>query len=307
MILVVGSTGKLGAEICHILARKGVPIRALIRSNSDPMKVEKLKNYGSDLFLGDLRNPACLVNACRGIHAVICTASAESSYQPFKNDFATVDLEGISNLIDVAREAGVPHFIFISLSRNIDLESPLCNAKRAVEEYLRVSGMVYTVLCPAFFMETWFSKVVGFDPIAGKAIIYGEGKNPIGWISYRDVAQFAVNSLFNPLAYDAILELEGPQALSPCQVIRIFEEASQRNFERTYIPEKTLREQLKVARDPLQQTWASLRLCYAHGDRAAIPNSLFLYPNQPISVETYSTTLAGLMQTAVANRRKYYK
>jgi len=299
MILVVGSTGKLGAEICRILARKGIPIRALIRSTSDPLRVERLKNYGSDLVLGDLRNPASLVDACRGIHAVICTASALSSYQPFKNDFEAVDLEGVLNLIDVASQADVPHFVFISLSRNVDLESPLCNAKRAVEKYLRESGMVYTVLRPAFFMETWFSAVVGFDPVAGKAIIYGDGNSPICWISTRDVAQFAVHSLFNPLAYDATLELGGPQSLSPRQVIRIFEEASQRNFELTYVSEKTLREQLKVARDPLQQTWTSLKLCYAHGDRVVNPNPLFSYPNPPILVETYSTTLSGLMHLVV--------
>jgi uncharacterized protein YbjT (DUF2867 family) len=294
MILVVGSTGKLGAEICHILACKGFPIRALIRPTSDPLRVEWLKNYGSELILGDLRHPASLVDACHAVHAVICTASALSSYQPFTNDFEAVDLEGILNLIDVAREAGVPHFIFISLSRNIDLESPLRNAKRAVEKYLRESGMVFTVLSPAFFMETWFSRAVGFDPVAGKAIVYGDGTNPICWISYRDVAQLAVSSLFNPLAYDATLELVGPQALSPRQVIRIFEEASHRNFKLTYVPEKTLREQLQVARDPLQQTWASLRLCYAHGDAAVIPNPRFPCPNQPISVMTYSKTLSGL-------------
>jgi hypothetical protein len=77
-------------------------------------------------------------------------------------------------------------------------------------------------------------------------------------------------------------------------VIRIFEEACHRNFKLTYVPEKTLREQLKAAGDPLQQTWASLRLCYAHGDAAVIPNLLFPCPNQPISVLTYSTTLSGL-------------
>jgi uncharacterized protein YbjT (DUF2867 family) len=257
--------------------------------------VEWLKNYGSDLVLGDLRNPESLVDACRGVHAVICTASALSSYQPFTNDFKTVDLEGVLNLIDIAREAGVPHFIFISLSRNIDLDFPLRNAKRAVEKCLRESGMVVTVLSPAFFMETWFSRAVGFDPVAGQAIVYGDGKNPISWISYRDVAQLAVSSLFNPMAYDATLELVGPQALSPRHVIRIFEEASHRNFKLTYVPEKTLREQLKVAMDPLQQTWASLRLCYARGDRIVIPNSLFLYPKQPISVETYTTTFSGLV------------
>ena len=66
MILVVGSTGMLGSEICRMLASNGKPFRALVRESSDPAKVEWLTDYGARLAWGDLRDPASLQAATRG-------------------------------------------------------------------------------------------------------------------------------------------------------------------------------------------------------------------------------------------------
>jgi len=85
------------------------------------------------------------------------------------------------------------------------------------------SGIAYTILRPTFFTEIWLSPAVGFDATNATATIYGAGQNPISWISLGDVAEFAVCCRDNPEARNAILELGGPQALSPhgpraCQV-----------------------------------------------------------------------------------------
>ena len=42
MNLVVGATGTLGTEICRLLRAGAKPARALVRTNSDPFKVQKL-------------------------------------------------------------------------------------------------------------------------------------------------------------------------------------------------------------------------------------------------------------------------
>ena len=43
MILIVGSTGLVGTEICRLLAEQKTPFRALVRADSAPEKVEFLK------------------------------------------------------------------------------------------------------------------------------------------------------------------------------------------------------------------------------------------------------------------------
>jgi NADH dehydrogenase len=257
----------VGSEICRILASKGKPFRALVRETSDPAKVERLKGYGARLVKGDLRDPASLKAACQGVSEVICTVSAMPfSYQPGVNDIQSVDLDGVTHLIEAAKAAGVKHFIHTTFSGNIERDCPLRNAKRAVEKRLKESGLVYTILRPSMFMEVWLSPAVGFDAANAKAAIYGTGDQPIAWISLKDVAQFAVESLENPEARNCALELGGPESLSPHQAIKLFEKATGKTFEVTHVPPEALQAQFDGATDPMQKSFIGLMLSYTDGD-----------------------------------------
>jgi NADH dehydrogenase len=289
MILVVGATGLLGTEMCRQLADKGKPVKAMVRSTSDQAKVNKLKSLGVELVQGDLRDRASLQAACQGVTAAISTASSMPfSYQPEANNIQTVDLEGLMNLIRAAQAAGVSRFIYTSLSGQMDLDYPLRSAKRAVEQRLKDSGLAYTILRPSYFMEVWLTPAVGFDVSNAKAQIYGTGENPISWISFKDIAQFAVESLDNPAAQNAVLELGGPEALSPLQVVRIFEEVTGKPFAVQHVPEETLRAQQRATTDPMQQTFSALMLSYAQGDAIDMQKMLKAFPLKLASVREYA-------------------
>jgi uncharacterized protein YbjT (DUF2867 family) len=292
MDLVVGATGLVGGEVCRRLAAKGEPTRALARVTSDRAKVGALQDLGVEIVRGDLRDRASLEAACHGVRAVISTASSMPfAYQPGENDVQAVDLEGLTNLIAAAQAADVPRFIYTSFSGHIDLDFPLRNAKRVVEQRLKDSGLVYTILRPSYFMEVWLGPAVGFDAANAKASIYGPGERGISWISFQDVARFAVESLENPAARYATLELGGPEALSPLQVVRIFEEAAGRPFEVQHIPEEALQAQQASATDPMQQSFAGLMRSYARGDAIDMHDVLETFPLQLTSVCEYAQTM----------------
>lgn len=289
MTFVVGATGFLGSEICRQLTEKGKPVRALVRATSDPTKVDTLKGYGAEIVQGNVRDRASLDVACQGITAVISTISAmPMSYQPEENNIQTVDIEGVTNLIEAAKAAGIKHFIYTSFSGQIDRDFPLRNAKRTVEQRLKESGLAYTILRPSYFMEVWLGPAVGFDYPNAKSSIYGAGENPISWIAIPDVAQFAVASLENPAAQNAILEMGGPEALSPLQVVQIFEEIGGKSFEVEHVPAEALEEQQKGATDPMQQSFAALMCCYAQGDAIDMQATLKAFPLQLTSVRDYA-------------------
>lgn len=292
MILVVGATGMLGSEICRRLAAAGKPVRALVRATSDPAKVDRLKGYGVEPVQGDLRDPASLEAACKGVSAVVSTVSSMPfSYQPGENDIRTVDTRGAINLIDAARAAGVQHFVYTSFTMELDF--PLHNAKRAVEQHLMDSGLAYTILRPGYFMQVWLSPAVGFDAANARAQVYGSGENPISWISYPDIAEFAVMALGNPVARNATLPLGGPDALSQLEMIRIFEEVGGRRFEVQHVPPETLEEQQRGATDPMQQSFLGLMRCYAAGDPIDMREMLKAFPVQLMSVKDYARSVLG--------------
>ena len=287
MILVAGATGFLGMAICRRLTDKGLSVRALVRPTSDPAKVDQLRSLGVALVVGDLKERKSLDFACTGVTSVISTVTTVTSRQPGDSIVAT-DQTGQMNLVDAARAAGAKHFVYISYSANINTDCPLTTAKRAVEQHLMNSGLNYTILRPSYFMEAWLSPALGFDYPNGKAQIYGSGAKRVSWISLGDVAAFAVASLDNPAAANAVLELGGPQALSPLEVVTVFEKVQGRQFVVQHVPEDGLRAQLAQATDPLQQSFCALRLDYARGDVIDKSVTAKLLPLPLMSVEEYA-------------------
>lgn len=286
MNLVVGATGLLGSEICRLLATEGKPTRALVRSTSDSGKVAQLENLQLEIARGDLKDRSSLEAACRGVTTVISTASSTLS-RAEGDSIQTVDLEGQLNLIDAAKAMGVSRFVLISFPP-VGNEFPLQTAKRAVEEHLKNSGLSYTILQPTCFMEVWLGPALGFDAANAKARIYGSGENKVSWISFKDVATFAVATLDHPEARGQVIELGGPEALSPLEVVKIFEKSQGRLFEVEHVSQDALEEQQKTASDPLQQSFAALMLYYAEGNVIDMRKTLRKFPVHLTSVEEYA-------------------
>ena len=286
MNLVVGATGSLGSEIVKLLADAGKPARALVRPTSDQKKVDQLQTLGAEIVSGDLKDRPSLDAACRGVSAIISTAS--STLSRLQGDtIRTVDHEGQLSLVDAARAAGVAHFVLISFS-GMNVEFPLQTAKREVERHLKESGMTYTILQPTFFMEVWLSPALGFDAAQGTAQVYGSGQHKISWISFQDVAEFAIASLDNPAARNAVIELGGPEALSPLEVVKVFEKQSGRPFTVQHVPEEQLRAQKEGATDSLTESFAGLMLAYAQGNVLDMRATLQKFPVRLRSVEEYA-------------------
>lgn len=292
MILVVGATGTLGGEVCQRLRARGLTVRALVRQTANPVPLAALSAAGVNLHWGDLKDHTSLREACQGVEAVISTASSTFSRQP-GDSIETVDRIGQLSLIDAARAAGVEHFTFVSIPRNLMRASPLTRAKAEVGCKLAESGMRFTILACNYFMEIWLSPALGFDFVQRKVVLFGDGRSLLTWVSYRDVAEFAVRAHLTRKVRDQTLDVGGPQDLSPLEVARIFEELSGKSFERCFVPEEALLAQLDEATDPLTETFVKLQLEYTHGCVMNTSATLRLMPMELTSVAQYAAGVCG--------------
>jgi uncharacterized protein YbjT (DUF2867 family) len=287
--LVVGATGLVGLDVCKRLRESGAAVRALVRTTADAQKRAELERLGVELAQGDLKDPASLARACAGMQAVISTASSTLTRQP-GDSIETVDRRGQLALVDAARAAGVEHFVFVSFRDQPAIRYPLTEAKREVEAALQNSGMAYTVIQASYFMEVWLSPALGFDAANGKVRIYGDGDQPISWISYKDVAHAAAAAVSEPAARNRFVELGGPQALSPREVVRMFEAAGAGEIATENVPAAALAAQMTAATDPLEKTFAGLMLQYTAGDAIDPAASSRLFPFRMTSVRDFIAT-----------------
>jgi uncharacterized protein YbjT (DUF2867 family) len=291
-VLVVGATGFLGTEICRQLVQANKSVKGLVRSTSDPLKIKSLQDLGVETVTGDLKDRPSLANALENIDAVISTASSTLS-RAEGDSIDTVDRMGQLNLVEAAEERSVQHFVYVSFLESPE-ESPLQDAKRSVESRLKTSGMKYTILRPTFFTEVWLSPNLGFDAANHSATVYGHGVNKISWISLQDVATFAVLSIEKEEAVNRTFDLGGPEALSPLEVIRMFESESGSSFTIQYVPEEGLRMQKEAAVDPLQRSFAALMLTYASGAEVPMEETLKALPAKLRTVADYCHVVAGM-------------
>jgi uncharacterized protein YbjT (DUF2867 family) len=265
MNLIIGATGIVGGEVCRRLASEGRPVRALVRTTSNPERVEMLRRMGAEIVTGDLKAPDTLRAACRDVDAVVSTAATTISRQPDDSIRAT-DLNGQKALVDAAAEAGVQRFVYVSVANTFPADNPFIAAKRAVEEHVAGSGVPYTVLGPVHFMEVWLGPFFGWDPANGRARTLGPGDRAFSWISVGDVAEFCVRSIDADAALDRRIDLGGPEALTAMDVVRILEEEAGRPFDVEHIPVEALRQQREAARDEYDVSMAALAMATATGE-----------------------------------------
>jgi NAD(P)H dehydrogenase (quinone) len=184
MILVTGATGHLGRLTIDFLLKK-VPasdIAALVR---DTAKGEDLKNKGVELRQGDYTDNNSLVSAFKGIDKLLLISSNDL------NDRSGQHL----NAINAAKEAGVKHIFYTSISRKNKDESQefLIKSHIDTENYLKTAGITYTVLQNNFYTET-IPMVTG-EKVLETGIFFPGGNGKIAYASRQDMAEATANIL----------------------------------------------------------------------------------------------------------------
>ncbi len=228
MILVVGATGSLGGRITRGLLAQGKAVRILVRHNSPSEELARqgratsarsLIEAGAQAVYGDLKERASLDAAVAAADTVLTTATA--SQRGGADTVPAVDLQGTLNLIEAAKAAGVKRFIYTSAYGSVPGHPvPLFNVKGTCEAALERSGLEYTILWPAIFMEVWIGMVVGMPLMAQQPItLIGQGDHRHNFVSEADVAAFGIAAVDNPRAANQRIGIGGPASYTWTEIV----------------------------------------------------------------------------------------
>lgn len=140
-LAITGGTGFVGQAVLDVLARRKLAVRALARSvpNEPRANVEWVQ--------GSLDDPAALARLVAGAEAVIHIAGLTTAQDPVELDHANA--AGTLGLVEAARAAGVPRFVFVSsLAAREPALSAYGASKAKAETIVAASGLDWTTVRP---------------------------------------------------------------------------------------------------------------------------------------------------------------
>jgi uncharacterized protein YbjT (DUF2867 family) len=232
-ILVTGAAGKLGAvgrTVTGLLLDRGLPVRAMVRSDDD--RAAGLRAAGAEVVVGDLLEPADVQRVLGGCRRVYFGMSVSPGY-----------LEASVTMAAVAREAGVEALVNMSqmtvsqMSIRNSTPSPQQRQHWLSEQALGWSGLPVVTIRPTVFLEGFFLPLTGPSVRDRSRIELPFGRGKTSPVASADVARVIAAVLADPGPHlGKIHELTGPRSQDMDAVAREYSEALNRPVTYSDIP-----------------------------------------------------------------------
>jgi len=119
--LVTGAAGFLGSHVARQLVARGEEVRVLMRASSTNRAIADLS---LEYVTGDLRDPASLDRAMKGVKRVFHVAADYRLWARRSQDIYDSNVGGTKNLLEAARRAAVDQLIYTSTVATIAVDRP---------------------------------------------------------------------------------------------------------------------------------------------------------------------------------------
>jgi nucleoside-diphosphate-sugar epimerase len=214
-ILVTGAAGVMGRRLVARLLADGFRVRSLVLPG-DPGRAS-LAELGSEIWEGDVRDPAALRGICAGVDTVYHLAAIIISHDPYA--FARINLEGTAHVLAEADLSRVRHVVYVSsASVTYPKRTPYAESKLAAERLVAARSGEYTIVRPTLVYDEHGGQEVRMFldylrrfpivPFIGAGNAY---KRPV-WS--EDIVDGLVRLADNRTAFGKLYNFSGSEAIS---------------------------------------------------------------------------------------------
>ncbi len=214
LIAVTGATGFVGTEVVRQARSEGLRVRAIVRDS------ERTRSWGEreevELVCGDVFEAESLAGAFAGVKAVVHLVGIVVEHG--RNTFERVHTDATRTVVDAAKQAGIRRYVHMStLGTRANARSRYHQTKWAAEEYVRQSGLAWTILRPSVIYGPGdkainvLAKVIRRLPCVP---VLGDGNAKVQPVSVATVAQAVGGALKNDASTGIMYDLCGPTAFT---------------------------------------------------------------------------------------------
>jgi NAD(P)H dehydrogenase (quinone) len=194
MIVVTGASGHLGRLVVEELKNR-VPAEQIVAAARTP---EKAADLGVEVREADYDRPETIKSALQGATKVLLVSGTEQSR-----------VQQHAAVVDAAKEAGAT-LVYTSAPKADTTEAHLAADHRTTEEYIKASGVTYTILRNNWYHEN-YEQSIKVAPQAG-AVYGAAGDGRIASAARADYAAAAAAVLTGDGHDGKVYELAGDTA-----------------------------------------------------------------------------------------------
>jgi uncharacterized protein YbjT (DUF2867 family) len=237
MYAIMGITGRVGGAVAATLLAKGNRIRAIVRSSS---KGSSWAERGADVAVADSLDTPALARAFRGVAGVFVMTPPEFTPSPGFPESTAI----VGAIRTALAEATPPKIVCLSsIGAQHDHGIGLLHKLYVLERELRPLSMPCAFLRPAWFMENSAWDVEPARQRGEFESFLQPVERPVPMVATADVGRVAAELLLEEWTGRRVVELEGPDRISPRDVARVLGRALGRDV---------------VAKPVAHERWASL-------------------------------------------------
>ena len=220
LILVTGGTGFIGSALIRHLSEAGLPVRILIRPS--PQTPNLPRGVPVEVAVSALTDPRGLRAAMVGVDTVYHLVSGE--WAGPRANLLSIDIQGTQAVVEAAKDAGVRRLFYVShLGADRASAYPVLKAKGISEEFVRRSGLNYTIIRSAivFGPNDGFSTGLARLLHALPFVLFapGDGNVLLQPLWVEDLVTCLTWALDIPETQNRMVEIGGPEYLSFRQIV----------------------------------------------------------------------------------------
>lgn len=280
MLLITGASGRIARRAAALLAQQGYSLRLMTRHPQQAPAVD-----GAEVVRGDFAEPATLDGAFAEVSAALVISGSGKPGERAQLH---------RNAFEAAVRTRVRHVVYLSLQgASPRSKYPYSRDHSLSEQYLAATGLPYTVLRNAFYLDMFLEK---FDV---EGVMRGPANETRGaFVSREDAARTAAAVLANPPG--GTHDVTGPEALSLAEVARRFSVLTGRQLRYQSESGESGRERLRKREEASRRVDLAVGWfeAIAAGELEHTSDAVFRFTRkEPMNIKQYFTLFPELLQS----------